>query len=55
MALGSISVSVNAQSTGAAKAGTVATVEGELDVYQPKTLVLKNVNGVTSTYTYGED
>lgn len=56
MALGSISVSVNAQSTGPTKAGTVATAKGALDVYQPgKTLVLKDVNGVTTTYTYGED
>lgn len=56
MALGSISVSVNAQSTGPTKAGTVATAKGALDVYQPgKTLVLKDVNGVPTTYTYGEE
>lgn len=56
MALGSISVSVNAQSTGPTKASTVTTAKGALDVYQPgKTLVLKDVNGVTTSYTYGEE
>lgn len=58
LALGSLSVAVSAraQSAGPTKAGTVATASGALDVYQPgKTLVLKNTDGTTTTYVYGED
>lgn len=58
LALGSLSVAVSArgQSAGPTKAGTVATAKGALDVYQPgKTLVLKDENGVATTYVYGQD
>lgn len=53
MALGSISVSVNAQSTSPTKEASVTTAKGALAVYRPgKTLVLQDANGMTTTYSY---